>query len=68
MNPLGLQASRFVIACTEAEPVVGFGQVVPQDSDSAELRSLFVKPEYRCCVPANFFHAALRQMTSMRAQ
>jgi hypothetical protein len=47
MNPLGLQASRFVVASTDAESVVGFGQVVPHGSDSAELRSLYVKPEHR---------------------
>ena len=53
MNPLGLGAERFVVATSKGSGnLLGFGQLEPkpsvQDTQFLELRTMIVKPEYRC--------------------
>jgi hypothetical protein len=51
LNPLSLDMHRFVVATSttpsDQQKLIGFGQLKPLDSNSLELSSLVVDPEYR---------------------
>ena len=59
MNPLGLQAQRFVVAeDSESGRFLGCGQLAPLGSPHVlELRSLIVEPESRCALHPLHAHA-----------
>ena len=53
MNPLGLNAARFIVAEGGGNDLIGFGQLAPLGGGDAsgpqrlELKSLIIEPEYR---------------------
>jgi hypothetical protein len=47
MNPLGLDPSRFTVACTEDGEIAGFAQLVRHNDKIAEVRSMFVHEKHR---------------------
>lgn len=47
MNPLSLSEQTLLVATSDQQEVLGFGQIRPLNEDYSELASLYVYPEHR---------------------
>lgn len=47
MNPFSISADRLVVALSDDDEPVGFGQLKPLDDETKALASVFVRPENR---------------------